>query len=129
MTIVKSLGTLTLLCIAFCVCDAQSDRPAPAPNNGSNSSSVSGAKEPLGDQVPSPDFLAKFDELRALAQTVSEEQAGLKILTNKMQDLNAELVAARPQGWQFDPSKRMFVPAPKPAETKVEPPKDEPKEK
>jgi len=74
--------------------------------------------------APSPQFLADWDAYRDLMQQLRKEQDNLQ-RSNAVKQYQADLDRSNglvnrlqqsvPQGFSFDPEKRFFIPAPKPA--------------
>lgn len=74
-------------------------------------------KEAAPIKVAEP-FQASYEELNALLRVIDslEKDAGLPALRLKANSIAAILRAQIPEGYQFDPIKKEFVPLPKPAE-------------
>lgn len=69
---------------------------------------------------PSAEFLADFQKLTVLLHTIDdiEKDSGIVALRNQANKIASDLRSRVPEGFQFNPEKQDFVPAPKPVEQK-----------
>lgn len=121
--IFRHAATITmLLCIAFSAGRAQSNTPVAAPKPVAET----------GVEVPPPDFLAKYDQMMALMAVANEQRAALKVIDNKIGQMNSELVESlrtEHAGKAFNGQTRVFyIPPPEPpkASSVKEPAKEKP---
>ena len=75
------------------------------------------------------DWSDKYDQLKALSLVVAEQQAALKVIQGKVDQLNNDLRSGIPVGSQPDFANKTFIALPEPPKSeplKSEPPKPEP---
>jgi len=94
----------------------EAPKPQPKPEPVAATTKADDKKESVPVKA-SEQFQASYDELNALMRVIEslERDAGIPALRLKANSIAAILRAQIPEGYSFDPSKKEFVPQPKPA--------------